>query len=90
MKSGDAIVGCRRIFELESQLAGVREQAETKEAELRNALDVARQEKKALEDNASTWEAHAVTEGDQLVQQVHICRRSNPTLSALHCRNLTT
>lgn len=58
------------MLELESQVAGVREQAEGREAELRHALEALRHDKKVLEDRVSALDAQAVQEGDQLVQKV--------------------
>eukprot|EP00892_Ulva_mutabilis_P010738 jgi/Ulvmu1/8036/UM004_0273.1 len=69
-RSADTADKLRRILELEAQLAAVREEEHGKQAELRHALEGARQEIKVLEERVSASESQAVQEGDQLVQQV--------------------
>ena len=66
----DTALCCRRVLELESQLAGVKEDAAAREAELRGIVEGLRSDKRELEAKAAGVDLQALQQGDALVAQV--------------------
>lgn len=58
------------MLDLEAQLAATKEDAAAREAELRDALEGLRNDKRALEAKAAGVDLQALQQGDALVAQV--------------------
>jgi hypothetical protein len=61
---------CRRVLDLEVELAHAKEMAAQREAEMHETIESLRQAKKDLEAQAAGVDLTAMQQGDELVQQV--------------------
>ncbi|GFR49111.1 hypothetical protein Agub_g10907 [Astrephomene gubernaculifera] len=69
-RNADVATKLARVLALEKELEGVKEEAQTRESELRAQLEKLRAEKKALEAKAGGVDLKAMAEGDVLVKQL--------------------
>lgn len=61
---------CRRVLQLEGQLASLQEETQLRQTEMQATIDTLRQDKRTLEAQAAGVNLHAVEAGDPLVLQV--------------------
>ena len=72
---------CRRILQLEAQVAAAEEMGQQREAEMHATIEALRRDKKELEALTAGVDLSAMQQGDELVKQVR--RSACPTCTAV-------